>query len=549
MIKRLVIIVGLYFLIYLIYFKIFYDQRLLPGHTDVWYNLAILRQYVNFYDHFFHHITLNCANYPEGKIFLYGEPAFLVGPFYYAFLFLFQSDFTAYIALIITFYTLNSVSLAYFISKFCKTKLEIGFIAGLLFSFSAFNLGLLDNLFYAIFFPVFTGLWLLENWLDNNKKLFFVAGIFLISIQLYFSVYNCLMGFIILGFWILIKFKWQRKNVLLFLAVLPMVVAILFPYLYLFVIKSKVPPYYNGIFTLALINDFGFGFQDFFRSLQSNLIYGNGSHPDDLLKYYWHVGNLGLISSLIALVGFFYAPGRQKVFIILLFFAGFFMCCGPYLTKWQLKSPTWVVYTVIPFLKNFKMIFKFYYLVLFAFIIAYVYFVVRFISNFSAVNRFIFYGLLLLTFLTENLPFNRTEFSTRYQIPGLDASAVAQLRQTQGSVLMLPAYTPVLPEPGNNCFVDGRESEYRDYYIQAHYNINMLNGTGSFVLPGRLMVHNILYNHNANDAINILKRDYNLQAIIFDKSSSLKCTPVSLDTLLNILPNRQMHTDYVYFPM
>jgi hypothetical protein len=69
----------LYLLLFTCFYLPFIKENLLPGKIDTWFNLGIFKHYSNLIDHFLFNASVLLPNYPEGKVFLYGESSLLTG--------------------------------------------------------------------------------------------------------------------------------------------------------------------------------------------------------------------------------------------------------------------------------------------------------------------------------------------------------------------------------------------------------------------------------------------------------------------------------------
>ena len=538
---------AIYAIVYLVYFSQHLHLSILPGQFDSWLNLAILKDYANIIDHFVLGTPLSTANFPEGKIFLYGEASFLSAPFYWLLLKLTQNDFTAFIGMYVLVYTVNSISLAYFVSKFCRVSLPVAFLSGLVFSFSAFNLGLQDNITYCIFFPAFAGLYCLELWLERDTRYLFYGAVLCFGLQIYFSVYNFFIGLLIVLTWFLIKPVWVKTNFRLLMPSALLMIILISPFIYLFGLHNPTAGYRNFI-SLEIIDHLGFNFADLSRSFSSNFIYGRFFPVQKPPSDYWHVGNLGILSSVFALVGVILAPKRIRFFIVLLVLISVLFAFGPYYGNANIKSPLYYLYLIAPFLENFKLIFKFYYLIVFGFVMAYTFFLkamLTYTGNFWF--RQVVVLLPVILFLVENVPLNRIEEGGQFKILSLDQKELSELRRPTCSAMILPAYTPTLPNGNNECFAQGRLMEYKYYYLQAHYQFNLINGSNLFIPANRQIVQNILDKNNLSTALSVLQNKFSITAILFDKTSPLKCGFANKDSLAAEFRVSSEYADHIYF--
>jgi len=521
---------------------------LLPGKGDVWLNLAILKDYSNIFNHWLCGDLLTTANYPEGKIFLYNEPTFLSGPIFWCLLKFTGNDHSAFIYLYIIVYTLDSWVLALFLSKFCKVPFYIAALGALTFNFSAFSLGLTDNLVYSIFFPVFAGLYLLELWLERGTISLLYLATACLGIQIYFSVYNFFMGALIAVMWFASTAPLKKVEAYNYIISCALLLVITGPFIYLFGIHNPTSPAYQKFLTLELIDSLGFRVQDLFHSFHSNIIYGQFSPEGKSPADYWHLGNVGLISSPLAIAGFFFAPKSKRVFITLILITGIIFSFGTFYQVGNLKSPLYYLMSNIPFLKNFKLIFKFYYLIVFAFSICFTFFLKAIEGRLTSTTiKGIAFIILITVYMMENMPGNRLENSSAFKFISLNEKEVAGMQANKKPALILPAYAPVLPDTNAACFSQGRLMEYKYYYLQTHYNINLLNGMGLFAEKGRQKVDSILNANNLRGSLEILQSRYNLGAIVFDKTSALNCGNPNIDSLKTIRPNYYENEDHIYF--
>src|SRR5690606_9402806 len=240
----------LYLTFFSLFFSPFIEQNLLPGRVDAWFNLGIFKHYGNIIDSFFSGEPLFIPNYPEGKVFLYGEPSFLSGVLFWLINKFFVHDLKAYIAFYVAIHTLNSISFGLFLKNHFQLHSIITFIAGLLFSCAAFNLAFYDNVVYSIWFPIFFSLYFLQKALNGEGKKHFALAALLLSTQIYFSVYNFFMGILIIGIYVLLMIKNEKKSIIALLLSITFISLLIFPFIYLYVIHSKIPDSFHGYITL-----------------------------------------------------------------------------------------------------------------------------------------------------------------------------------------------------------------------------------------------------------------------------------------------------------
>lgn len=219
-------------------------------------------------------------------------------------------------------------------------------------------------------------------------------------------------------------------------------------------------------------------------------------------------------------------------------------CIGPYWGSSQVKAPFYYLHQWLPLLAGFKMIFKFYYLVLLCLVICLTVFVNRVVKLMHHKFRVPVSLLCAIVFLSENLPLNFSEYVLPYSQLQLNKA----LRENEsGSILILPSFAPV--SSNTECFVKGRGYEYRYYYLAYHSHINLLNGSSSFVPASRKTVDSLLYQLPMNESLFILRKQFGLTAIVFDKSSTLSCSPYSLEELKTLLNTTYEDSAFALFDL
>jgi len=539
----------LIFLGYLLLFSLFYYpfvyNDLLPGRIDSWFNLGIFKNYANIINASLTNSPIYLANYPEGKVFLYGESSLLSGLFFWILSLFFHKDLQAYIAFYILIQTLNSFSFALFVKTYLETDYISAFSGGLFFSFSAFNLGFFDNIVYSIWFPLFFSLYLLSKLSVSSFRNSILTALSLYSL-LYFSVYNFFMGIIIiLSFSVIYNLKEKqhlKKLVFSFLLFSPLII----PFVYLYAINPKINESFTNYLTLDLIDTLGFRSEHLLKSFQSNFIYGSGFSPKyQEVNYYWTLGWHGISVLILFLIGILSSEKKLLFFCFSLIILGITLSFGPFWA--ELKGPSYYLYRLLPILTQFKLIFKFYYLVHIGIILL----AIQGMKGLRTKVRNLNYIPFILTcvFLAENLPTNPLEFSTPFYFPELKKEDLVRLKSQNKSTLFLPMCAPMFPEEDNKaCFVEGRAIEFRYLYWQARFKINFLNGANGTIPDNRMEINGIFQNNEFLKAIYILKQSHHLSHIFFDKKSSISFNNPDPNELKQFLRYKETQ-DYIIFTL
>lgn len=533
---------------YVIIFSLFYypfvSNELLPGRIDSWFNLGIFKHYANIINAYLTNSHLYIPNFPEGKVFLYGESSFFSGLVFWLLSLFFQSDLKTYIAFYILIQSLNAFSFAFFIKSFFKLDYKFAFIAGIFFSFSAFNLAFYDNIVYSIWFPLFFSLYFICNAKSHCHKNFIYAALSLYSL-LYFSVYNFFMGVLVVLIFVCInyftKLQYLKKFIFAFLLFAPLTI----PFVYFYILNPKIPQSFNEYLTYDLIDNLGFKLKYLLKSFQSNYIYGSDMEYTQEVNYYWTIGWMGLSALLLSIIGLLFSGKNHLFFCLSLILFGIIFSFGPF---WgSFISPSYFIYQLFPFLTQFKLIFKFYYLVNIGVVLLAIQGMIWLNKATGSSN------LIILTitglFLLENLPAKPIEYSTKFYYPKLSNEDLQALKSKKASTLFLPMCAPMFPEEDKkSCFVEGRAIEFRYLYWQAKLNINFLNGANGTIPQNRMNVNKIFDEHDFMDAIEILKKTYNLSHIFFDKTTIFSFQNPDLNELKKFIDYKEQ-PNYILFKL
>jgi hypothetical protein len=518
-------VIAFFTLLYIFYYTMFKEELLMPGTVDTWLNLSILKDIESL-------ITLQSStssNYPEGLNYLYGEYSFMSGIIFTILNFVFKQDYLSYINFYILVGILNSYSLFLLIENYFKTNYFNTIIIVFFFTFCSFNLAFSDNVFYTIWFPFFFSLFFLLKSKKLTNLPFTILSILFLGSQLYFSVYNFFMAVIIYLIIVIFNFSvliTRPKVLSISIVTLMMMMA---PYFFIYITYFKIDEFYNSVLSLNLISYMSLNFLDLTNSFDSNLFYGNNKVNETLvISDYWKIINIGLLLPFIAVLGLYLSKGRTKYIFISVFVIGIFLSFDMIFPLKELKIK---IYQLIPFLLNFKLVFKFYYLILFS-IVFFSSHLVVYIQRFPKISRnskLCILGTLILIFLLENLPANPTQHSTEFVSIDINKEILLELKTNNAVILFLPSFPPDIHKNLNNsCMEYIFQQEYKYLYWQSIINLNVINGANGFIPNNRLDVDRIFKNNDSKTAIQILKEKWNLSHIVYIKEFKKKCNSYDL---------------------
>ena len=493
----------------------FWFSELLPGRFDVWLNLGLFHEYKNIVLGYLTGEASIYSNFPEGNIYKYGEPTFLNGFLFWLIKMLLSSDQKAMIALYDLTLSLNWISLSILISKISRTSLFSGFLASSFFVLSGFHLGLLDNISYLVFYPTFFASAILVNSKTPNTSSIILASV-LVAAQMYFSVYGfamslfCLLA-LVASKTVTVSFKnaaWFALSTSIL--VLPMLVN--------YGLESQILITDREFFTPEVINSFAFNLSDVFTSHPTNWIYGSNTfqpEADDFHK----IGNLGIVALLVATFGFWKSSGAMRVALGSLLVAGIVFSFGLHT---QLMTALNVGY--VRYICDFKLLFKFYHLVLLGLCMA-VGIAFKHLAELSS-GKVLIVGLTLL-FALENLPTEITQNSSLYNEEILPTEVTDFLSEQNGVALILPAYLPPIEDRTNECSIsDGRLQEYKLFYLAEKNKVKMLNGSNAFVPKARQKVQEVLRISSPENGLSSLHAEKPFDYLILNGSSAFNaCSP------------------------
>ena len=229
-----------------------------------------------------------------------------------------------------TIFALNSFGFAHLLQTL-KINRNIAWLGGLLFSLSHFFLANLENVNALIFFFfLFAVSFTIKGMLHQGTKYFYWAALFA-SIQIYFTPYNFILTVILIPLYILIRFR--VKEILgnnfksLFLCTL-MVILIISPFIYLYILSNQVTSLLNIISEKDLYRFFSLNLDDFFRVLPGHLYLNFIDLYHDLWISKMKSAYLGVTIWIVALYSIFKLKGRKEL-PILLIILGIVISLGP----------------------------------------------------------------------------------------------------------------------------------------------------------------------------------------------------------------------------
>jgi hypothetical protein len=297
--------------------------------------------------------------------------------------------------------------------------------------------------------------------------------------------------------------------------------------------------------TIDIIDSLGFQAKDVFRSFKTNLLYGKLSKFQNSVNDYWHMGNLGVVIITTSLFGFFSAKRSLKIYSILILFGGVIFAFGPI---WgSFKGPSALLYDFVPALKQFKLIFKFYYLVQISIILLSINGLMH-ISRLLPSKKWLLYILVSFGFLLENLPNKVLEYSVNFKQPSIEKAILQEMKDPNYCTLFLPMCAPMFPKAGNKeCFIEGRAIEFKYLYWQAYLQVNMLNGANGTIPDNRMEVNRVFETRGNIDGIKQLAKSHKLKYIYFDKKVDYTFKNPSLTALKNNFKNYSENEAYAIF--
>jgi hypothetical protein len=229
---------------------------------------------------------------------------------------------------------------------------------------------------------------------------------------------------------------------------------------------------------------------------------------DDFQK----IGNLGIVTLLVAAFGFWKSSSAMRVGLGSLLLAGIVFSFGLHTQLMTALNAGYVQYIC-----DFKLLFKFYHLVLLGLCLA-VGIAFKHLAEFRFGNVLIV-GLTFL-FALENLPMDITQNSSEYNEEILPIEIFEFLSEQDGVALILPAYLPPIEDRTNECSIsDGRLLEYKLFYLAEKNKIKMLNGSNAFVPKERQKVQKALRVSSPENGLSSLYEEKPFDHLILNGSS------------------------------
>ena len=345
--SKLTLIALTYLLFFLLVFLQFPLKNSLQGNSDTWYNLNIFCDYGNRIIAFFTGETLGNALYPESSVQIFAEP-YLGEALTFLFFKLFQfSDLWAYYLFIVVTYATNGIA-AFFLTKLYVKNAAAAFAAGWIFAASVFAFSQVELLNGLPYYFALLSIYFYQRYLWEKKLKLLIWCMVLGGLEIYFSAYIFVYQSLILGLVALFNWKllWYDKKLLInSFAYLSIYLALIFPFAWLYVFNSSIKEAWNPM-TMELMENFNLKPSDFFRSLNSNLLYApiHNIEYGTLMKNA-NYANIGVAAYIVAIIGLF-RPFRFKWLFIVIALLGLIFAFGPSIDFGTVKfrMPMWWVY-------------------------------------------------------------------------------------------------------------------------------------------------------------------------------------------------------------
>jgi hypothetical protein len=521
----------LYALIGAAYLLQFLIAKSLPGKVDNIYFLAAYNDVFNHLTSFFSGLEIRTSYFPEKAIYPFGSYPWAIGVIYSPLIYLDLSPYLSFYILYVIIFSTNALGV-FLLSKSLKLNCTISFINGLIFSFSNYIVANFDNPDALIFFP---GLVALSLLLSSNKKI--VWSFILLAIQLYFSPYI----FIFFCFAFLTYYVTNFKEIFVYTFLIKSIIGLIIlsiiiaPFFYVYIVNTLSVEYYNPSFNIESQHYVGLKFKDFFKPLNSNLLYSGGEYSP---QSNWLSKTKSIFSGfsifIFSLFSLIFIKFENKIFWFSLLIIFFILSCGPYFpTEIPIENFLYNIYEYFGIHKFLRIPIRAFSIVLLSLIITSSFFLQSIFSK----NKYLYY-ILVGFIIIENLSLKLETYNTQNYF-----SIQEQLKfiKPEDVVLNIPSdLYPILKNrmhnDGNCSLIDHEFSIIREYlymYFQTKGKFNCINGFSSFIPLTRLENQKLIYNIDSNECIDELVLKNKLNYIIFFKEFKNGCPYHSFLNALN----------------
>jgi hypothetical protein len=518
---------SIFFLgIYLIFFAVIFVQyplhEALTGNTDSWFYVGAFKLYESYILSLFVDVPIGEALYPSGPGFMYGDPCFFGALLYRPFCWLGMNELWAWCSMLVVVYATNAFGAYLFFGNWAKKNLT-AFWAGLALGASVFSFGNMDspNAFYlgTMFFCLHYS----NKFLNGGRWKFLMLAVLFGASTLYFSAYIFVFQALLLLFiWVYYHGKVLALDGLIRKLASAIVLALFLvaPYLFGFLWAPEgISSAWNPVDSFNMIDKLSLDLPDLVRTLEGNLIYpilkdGLQDHP---FFYAQHAVFPGILFFVLAVVGYFTAPSRSRVWLVLSVI-GFVMAIGPciHIAGVRIPMPMEILYKYAGLDGSIRNPVRLWYLVLIGLIGL----------TLPAIDKLLDRprGILLLllvvgVYVLENVPFKAPKYNaTAYVFP--DKGYMDVLATEPDAVLLeLPSavYTRGEWPRGLNEF----SREYIYMFWQTKHHLNLVNGCNGFLPVTRLVLDDMLCRLVDDNTLSQLAQQFGVSVVIFHKNLTL----------------------------
>ncbi|MDA3819070.1 MAG: hypothetical protein PF590_01145 [Candidatus Delongbacteria bacterium] len=561
--KTLIIVFFVFLITYLLLFLQFPMNNTIGGTCDALLTISSSNYFSNFLGALFSGNNVTSSLYPASNILQFGERALGLLSLFNFFKMLGCSDVTSWYFFVVTIFTLNSFGVSLLVYYYTK-KWGISVLGGFLFACTNFAFVNLDDahvLFY--FFSVLAIVFLLR-YKENKKRRYLLFATVLSAVQLYFSLYVFVYGFVVfLVFFVYAHDYFKQFN----LKTLKHLLWVFFiysiaitPFILFYFQSQRFLNFYlpdsgkwNDIASYSYLK-----ISDFFGVMPNNILYHSDYKASDLLFSFFDIRKSAFIGTLFMSLGLFYMVKHFRKFLpwVIVFILGLLL--STYFYK--------VMSSNIFILQVVRLSYRGYLISVLALSVMVALGLNKSLANMGKTKQMLILGAILIIHLLENIPYPfplsnheklKNEIHTKANIELADGLKAKNLIPDKKWVKIVKQTTDkssvILCLPSNRIFggdlgmlTYNRELFYMNH--QTYYKRNMFNGVHGYFPKSRIDIQQHIDSLPKENALQELV-EAGMTHIIFYKNMVLDehdKTLKEINTLKNLKVVEENNT-YVVF--
>ncbi|MGM0651057.1 MAG: hypothetical protein ACQES1_11210, partial [Bacteroidota bacterium] len=471
------------------------------GTCDTLLTISSSNYFSNLLGAFFSGNTVTSSLYPASNILQFGESAVGLLSLFNVFKMLGCSDVTSWYFFVVTIFTLNSFGVFLLVYHYTK-KWGVSILGGFLFACTNFAFVNLDDAHVLFYFFTVVAVVFLMRYKENKKRRYLLFATALSAVQLYFSFYVFVYGFVVfLVFFVHAHDYFKRVNVQALKNVLMLIciyVIIVIPFVLMYFHSQRFVDFYlpdygkwNNIAAFSYLK-----ISDFFGVMPNNLVFPSDFKPFAVMFSFFDIRKSAFIGTLFMSLGVFYMVKYFRKFLpwVIVFILGLLL--STYAFK-ILSSHVFLLQIV-------RITYRGYLISVLALSVIVALGLNKSLANMGKTKQLLILGAILIIHLLENVPCPfplsnyqdvKSQVHAKVNVELADGFKASHLKPEERWIQTVKHKTDknsvILCLPSNRIFGSelgmltyNRELFYMNH--QTYYNRNMFNGVHGYFPKSRI---------------------------------------------------------------